>query len=131
MAIYWRWWSAGIFAIPHTNGFRDTGLRFQHWSDHSSDFGGLTVLEYERMADEFLSMPRLRARLFECSRPRNQALVRYDLTTDSFGILSRDGTIQTFFKPVPCAMLPAALRGIKKCHGFSTNLEYAEDACSR
>jgi hypothetical protein len=89
------------------------------------------MLEYERTADEFLSMPRQRVRLFECSRTRNRALVRYDLATNVFGILGKDGTIQTFFKPVPCITLPAPVRGIKKCHSFSTNREYAEDACLR
>ena len=120
-----------MFAIPRTNGFRNDTFRRSHWGDHSSDFGATTVLEYERMADRFLSMSRDSQMLFECSRLRNRARVRYDQTTDTFGILDRDGTIQTFFKPVPCAMLSASLVGIKKCHSFATNLEYAQDSCLR
>jgi pyocin large subunit-like protein len=120
-----------MFAIPHTNGFRNETFRRSHWGDHSGDFGTSTVLEYERMADEFLSSPRGHLVLFECSRRRNRALVRYEPATEAFGILGRDGTIQTFFKPVPCAMLPATLVGIKKCHSFATNLEYAQDSCLR
>ena len=87
-------------------------------------------MEYERIADAFLSQTKL-PHFFECSRTRNRALVRYDTARDTFGILARDGTIQTCFKPVPCAVVPASLRGIQKCHTFATNQEYAEDACSR
>jgi len=120
----------GIFAIPRTCGFRDRGLRLQHWGDHGGDFGASSMLEYERLADAFLSEPML-PHFFACSRTRNRALVRYDIAANTFGILGRDGTIQTCFKPVPCATLPPALRGIKKCHNFPTNLEYAQDACLR
>jgi len=87
-------------------------------------------VEYEQIADTFLAQSRL-PHFFECSRRRNRAFIRYDAVKDTFGILARDGTIQTCFKPVPCATLPPALAGIKKCHGFATNLEYAQDACLR
>ena len=96
---------------------------------HGSDFGARNLLEYERLADEFLSAPSDVGKLFECSRRRNKALVRYEPRTEYFGIL-KDGIIQTFFIPTPCAALPASLVGVKKCHPFPTNAEYAQDACS-
>jgi hypothetical protein len=121
----------GVFAIPHTCGFLDHKLRLQHWGKHGSDFGAPSVVEYERIADAFLSQAKL-PHFFECSRTRNRALVRYDTARDTFGVLARDGTIQTCFKPIPCAVVPAAMRRTtRKCHPFATNLEYAEDACLR
>jgi hypothetical protein len=49
--------------------------------------------------------------LLETIRP-NGDVVRYDPTTDEFGVVNADGTIRTYYKPDPAV------------HGYPTNLDY-------
>ena len=51
------------------------------------------------MADRFLTDPRPEG-VLERVRP-NGDVVRFDPSTDTFGVVSRDGTIRTFYRPDP------------------------------
>jgi filamentous hemagglutinin len=81
-----------------------------HFERHSGDFGARTAAEYEQMADRFLTGPRPEG-VLERVRP-NGDVVRFDPSTDAFGVVSRDGTSRTFCRPDPAV------------HGRATNLEY-------
>lgn len=81
------------------------------------------------MADRFLAGPSPIG-FFECKRSKGD-LVRYNPKTNELGIVSKDKIIRTFFRPVPCHSIPAALRGIKKCHGFPTDLDYVRSLCAQ
>ena len=81
-----------------------------HFERHGGDFGARTAAEYEQMADRFLTGPRPEG-VLERVRP-NGDVVRFDPSTDAFGVVSQDGTIRTFYRPDPAV------------HGRATNLEY-------
>lgn len=54
---------------------------------------------YETRADQFMG-GRRRMWTLECRR-KNGDLVRYNLFTGEFGVLSHGGVIRTYFKPSP------------------------------
>jgi len=124
-----RWWARGVFAIPLTMGFEDDYARESHWSDHSSDFGNISDVEYEKLADDFFGRPKTKA-IMECFRSSGD-LVRYDSTTNEIGILRSDRVIRTYYKPKFCWQLTAAERLRGKCHKQKTHLHYAKKQCGR
>jgi len=83
--------------VPYTKGFSTPKDRADHLQKHRGEFGAITEVEYETMADEFLGGPRSRDTL-ECLRS-DGALLRYNPVTGEFAILARDSTITTYFKP--------------------------------
>jgi pyocin large subunit-like protein len=94
-----------------TRGFRSPLQRSDHFTSHGKRLGAATEGEYEKLADQFLGMPMPgTARQF--TRPWNGDLVRYDLGSEMFGILDRDGFIKTCYRPDP------------SIHGEATNLDY-------
>jgi pyocin large subunit-like protein len=107
----------------------DAAILKSHWGDHWDDFAVANAVRYEHLADRFLSGPKV-ASYFECNRSRGD-LVRYNPSTNELGVISKDGIIRTYFKPVRCASLPAALSGIKKCHNAPTNMQYVESLCTQ
>lgn len=129
------WWSRGIFAIPHTNGFIDKTERLQHWSDHAQDFGsGHSEMRYEYMADRFLTGPLIPV-VLDCRRIRRTNrygdYIRFNQTTGEFGVLSKSGIIKTYFKPMPCCWLPAGYARPGVCHGEPSNLDYFSGECRK
>ena len=98
-----------------------------HHAKHGAQFPGLTATEYEELADKFLGNP-LTPAMVECRRRKGDVL-RYDTKTEEFGVLSVTGIIRTYFKPVPCETLPAALR--RNCHEHPTNLDYFHEECRK
>lgn len=98
-----------------------------HHAKHQSDFPGLTPAQYEALADAFLQRPSSSS-FKECNRKRGDFL-RYDMVTGEFAVLSNNGVIRTYFKPVPCATLPPSAR--VRCHGYSSNLDYFNAECRR
>jgi hypothetical protein len=119
-----RWWSAGVFAIPRTLGFEDDGRRLDHWSRHGQDFAHrVSIAKYEAMADRFLTDRSLRPSLRCCTRPRGYK-IRYDEETGAFGVLSPDGMIRTYMKPIPCCWVPVAFVDKRYCHQYADNLSY-------
>lgn len=81
-----------------------------HFGRHGTDFGANSATEYEQMADAFLTGPK-GPNTLEIVRP-NGDIVRFDPTTDAFGVVSANGTIRTYYVPDPAV------------HGYSTNLDY-------
>ena len=109
--------------------FATSTKRDEHFFDHGSEFGAANEFEYETMAGTFLVQAKP-IQVLECVRSRGDIL-RFDPITDQFGVLSGDGFIRTYFKPVPCAKLPAAMRTSRRCHSFSTNYDYFKNGCSK
>ena len=83
--------------MSFTKGFSDALLRQRHFDKHRLHFQVLTALEYEALADQFLGGP-LPQSAFECERA-NGDVVRYDPTTNEFGILCQHNCIVTYYKP--------------------------------
>lgn len=125
-----RWWSSGVFQVPRTLGFADTQRRKEHWANHRQDFGQrISVARYEAQADRFLTDPA-GPTLRYCYR-RSGWTVRYDEATGSFGVLSTDGIIRTYFKPIPCCWVPAAYIDPRWCHIHPDNLTYFIAECAK
>jgi filamentous hemagglutinin len=91
-----------MFASPHQ--------LLDHFNRHGADFGVLSASEYEREADGFLN-GSLRTGVLQKNRV-NGDIVRYDPSTEAFGVVKTDGTIRTYYKPDPAV------------HGHPTNLDY-------
>ena len=75
------------------------------------------------------------AHVLECTRSgvRKGDVVRFDTVTEAFGAMRSNGTIKTYFKPVPCSSLPAAQAAVSilagKCHSKVSNLDYFRGEC--
>ena len=112
-----------------TLGFVSLAQRMNHFQLHGSDFGCANEIEYELLADEFLGVPRS-ATVLECTR-RSGDMLRFDATDESFGALTANRAIKTFYKPVPCWTLPAQARvgAHRNCHQYSTNQDYFQTTC--
>lgn len=103
--------------MPYTRGFVSPALLNRHFHDHGADFAAATPQEYEGLADAFLGGP-LTPTALSCARRRGD-IVRYDPTTQEFGVLSSTGVIRTYFKPDPAI------------HGYATNYDYFLAECAR
>ena len=96
--------------------FVDQAERDDHFVKHGADFGVGTPEDYEALADAFLAGPRGPSTM-EYTRSRGDR-IRYDTQTDEFGVVSVNGVVRTYFRPVP---------GVT--HRYSTNLEYFNRTC--
>lgn len=116
-----------------TKGFLNARQRNRHFAEHGADFGASNAVDYEASADLFLG-GAAPAGVKECRRKQGDKL-RYDPTTESYGVVDGNDVIRTFFKPVPCATLPAAVRPMIKqagrCHSYVNNLAYFQAECRR
>ncbi len=90
--------------------FADHAKLDDHFARHGSDFGAKNTLEYQAQADKFLTALKP-AGVLEKARP-NGDIVRYNPSTDEFGVVSSGGSIRTYYKPDPAV------------HGKGSNLEY-------
>jgi hypothetical protein len=90
--------------------FADESKLIAHFEDHAADFGASTPAEYQHMADTFLTGPKTIG-THELVRG-NGDIVRYNETTNEFGVVGKSGQIRTFYKPTPAI------------HGYKTNMEY-------
>jgi uncharacterized Zn-binding protein involved in type VI secretion len=97
-------------AEREAGGFADEDKLADHFQRHGSDFGATTEAEYEAQADEFLNGEKS-ADTLEKVRP-NGDVVRYNPTTDEFGVAKPDGTVKTYYKPDPAQ------------HEYPTNTDY-------
>ena len=82
----------------------------RHYNDHGADFRARTEMEYQQLADNFLTGSRNSSTL-EITRS-NGDVVRYDSGTDRFGVISSAGSIRTFYVPDPSV------------HEYTNNLAY-------
>ena len=112
----------GETIIIQVAGFATHELAIHH-AKHGHDFPGKTVFEYEQLAEQFLVKVKGPTTL-ECCRAKGD-IVRYDTSTEEFGVLSAVGTIRTYFKPRPCRTAPPP------CHGHPDNLEYFKSECRK
>jgi filamentous hemagglutinin len=85
--------------MPNTNGFKP-GRLIEHFEDHHAKFSNRPANPqmYKMMADAFFG-PRPVA-VAEGER-RNGDLIRYDPSTEHFGIIDRNRRILTFFPADP------------------------------
>ena len=90
--------------------FGNGDLLKSKFNKHGSDFGALTASEYENQAASFLSDPD-NADVLQFTR-KGGDIVRFNPSTDEFGVLGSDGTIHTYYRPNP------------QIHGKPTNLDY-------
>lgn len=90
--------------------FADQAKLDDHFARHGRDFGAKNALEYQAQADNFLTASKP-AGVLEKSRP-NGDVVRYNPGTHEFGVVSKGGSIRTYYKPDPAV------------HGKGSNLEY-------
>jgi pyocin large subunit-like protein len=78
--------------------FASQTKRREHFGKHGAEFGATNEVDYERLADAFLTAPKT-PEIWECRRPRENDVIRYNHTTNEFGVLSSVGRIRTYFKP--------------------------------
>ncbi|WP_221119613.1 hemagglutinin repeat-containing protein [Rhizobium lentis] len=81
-----------------------------HYNRHGNDFGAKSAAEYQAQAKAFLGGP-IAPGILEKIRS-NGDIVRYNPTTDEFGVVSSGGIIRTYYKPDPAV------------HGKGSNLDY-------
>jgi hypothetical protein len=86
-----------------------------HYTRHRTDFTVASEKEYERLVDYFLSGTPRRS-MMQCKRTQGD-IVRYDVTTTEYGVLSATGIIRTYFKAKPCASLPPGVPKVR-CHAY-------------
>lgn len=98
--------------------FRTAKKRLDHFFAHGTDFNATDEVDYEKKAAAFLSCPLISPAV-ECIRPQRGDRIRYNPVTEEFGVESTDGHIRTYFAPKPSV------------HGFSTNMDYFNDQCSK
>jgi filamentous hemagglutinin len=117
--------------VPVATAFFDYALLYEHFWDHGSDFGAKDEYDYQERAREFLNADlAVRTTVQECIRARNGDVIRFDRTTDEYGVIGYDGIIKTYYKPVPRHSAPPGTPP-GKTHGFLTNELYFRDTCTR
>lgn len=90
--------------------FADNARLQDHFRRHGADFGLSNPPDYEAQAARFLA-GRPSQGILEIVRT-NGDIVRYNTSTNEFGIITQDGIIRTYFKPDPAV------------HGYPSNMEY-------
>jgi len=116
-----------------TKGFSNPKQLNRHYTEHGADFGANSAAEYETLADMFLGGAKAPA-IQECVRGKGD-VVRFNPATDEYGVLDSNGTIRTYFKPVPCSSLSGAIRIVMmqtgRGHRHASNLLYFQSECNR
>jgi hypothetical protein len=65
--------------------FADVNQRAIHFAKHGHEFGAADELQYERMADRFLSGPMTMS-MRECVRPNGTDRLRVNMANNHFGV---------------------------------------------
>jgi pyocin large subunit-like protein len=120
--------------VALTNGFRGERQLNEHFAKHASEFAIATIDQYEHQADLFLGGVLL-PHVMECRRGRGD-IVRFDPSTDEYGVISNGGIIRTYFKPIPCWTLSTTLgvvatKSERACHPHANNVDYFKSECAR
>ena len=78
--------------------FANKALELEHFDKHANEFAGKfrNVKEYTKSAQNFFK--REGDGIYEYNR-HGGTLVKYDVNNNILGIMKKDGTIRTFFKP--------------------------------
>lgn len=82
--------------MPFTLGFASQAHLIDHFDQHGADFGAATPAEYEARADTFLGGP-MRPGTQE-GRRKNGDIVRYNIMTREFGVVTQTGIILTYWR---------------------------------
>src|SRR3954463_4057162 len=90
------------FAIP--------AHRLDHFQRHGASVRAISPRQYEIAAARFLSVPQS-PQVLQKSRS-NGDLIRYNVATEEFGVISAKNVIRTYFTPDPAE------------HGYASNLDY-------
>lgn len=116
-----------------TNGFESLQQLKRHFAEHGGDFGASDADDYQRLADTFLGGDKPDT-VHECVRPSG-ARLRYDPTSEAFGVLDAGRIIRTYYKPIPCSRVPMhereATRQAGRCHTAANNLAYFNSECRK
>ena len=116
-----------------TKGFLNPRQLNRHFAMHGADFGASGASAYEMLADMFLGGARV-SPIQECTRGRGD-IVRFNPLTDEYGVADSNGTIRTYFKPVPCSSLSGAIKismiNSGRCHRHASNLLYFQSECMK
>jgi RHS repeat-associated protein len=83
---------------------------FQHFKDHGADVGAKNSVDYVLKAREFMQNPP--PGTLTKVRARNGDVVRYEPSTNTFGVMDSNGSVRTFYKPDPAV------------HRQPTNMDY-------
>jgi hypothetical protein len=102
--------AGGTKSAGAASAFADQVKLEDHFARHGRDFGARSATEYQTMANGFLTDP-LPVGVLEKTRS-NGDVVRYNPTTEQFGIVTNNGAIRTYYKPDPAV------------HGKGSNLDY-------
>ena len=101
-----------------TKGFQGPVDLADHFQKHGHEFAVQSARDYEFLADEFLGSP-VRPTQHQCRRSRGDTL-RFDCTTEEFGVLSSRGTIRTYYR-----------LALGKKHQHLSNIYYFVDGCKK
>jgi hypothetical protein len=99
-----------------------------HFAKHQRDFQVNIDRAYEALADAFVT-GAISPSIMLCNR-KNGDLLRYDIVTQEFAVVSGPGTVRAYFKPVPCSSLPIGVPKID-CHGHRDNVTYFQVECAK
>lgn len=93
-----------------------------HCRKHCLEFGPISQQGYLHQARAFLNRRANGVRIQECYRgiawgASAGDLVRFDITTQEFGIVTARGYIRTYFLPAP------------SLHGYPSNFDYFLSQC--
>ena len=116
--------------MPLATRFFDYALLMEHHYEHGSDFACTDEYDYLGKACLFLNADlNANPNIQECTR-LNGDVVRFNASTDEYAVAGYDGTIKTYYKPVPAHLAPIGTPRGKK-HKFLTNQFYFQDNCTK
>ena len=96
-------------------GFKSPAHLRRHCLDHMREVGASTCVEYLAFATNFMTKPKT-GTMHEYTRSKGDCL-RYDESTQEFGLISNSGVLRSYFKPNPAI------------HGLPSNLDYFGREC--
>lgn len=82
--------------ISNTKGFGNKNLLADHFKRHGKEFNAKTEQEYVSTAKSFFEATG--DNYLQYTR-KNGDIVKYNTSNNTFGVVSKDGTIRTLFKP--------------------------------
>ena len=91
------------------SGFANNNTLESHYTDHGSDFGAKSAVEYQNLAKSFMNNNN--SNILSKTRA-NGDIVKFNNSTNEFGVMTSQGIIRTYYKPNPAI------------HGETTNLDY-------
>ena len=101
-------------------GFHDYGLLYGHFYEHGADFGAADEYVYQESARNFLNDDLVANPDLQENIRANGDIVRFCAVTDEYAVMSPDGTIKTYFKPVPAHLASPSTAMQKTIHTGQT-----------